>query len=152
MTRFGWLFAEGIHNKVVPEALKKVAQQVVSLKKYEEDLRAAASPPPPCSGHFTQVYGIPCWHELKALRYTQPHSDSRTPTGSLLFLDRPCVISSSESPASLRPRCPYSSRRHHPPHLEHAFSLSYSYSSDFRRRQTSYPPLLLSMSLFLTFP
>ena len=39
-----------------------------SLKKYEEDLRAAVSPPPPCSGHFTQVYGIPCWHELKALR------------------------------------------------------------------------------------
>ena len=36
MTRFGWLFAEGLHNKVVPEALKKVAQQVVSLKKYEE--------------------------------------------------------------------------------------------------------------------
>jgi len=68
MTRFGWLFAEGIHNKVVPEALKKVAQQVASLKKYEEDLEVAASSPPPCSGHFTQVYGIPCWHELKALR------------------------------------------------------------------------------------
>jgi hypothetical protein len=69
MARFGWLFAEGIHNKVVPEALKKVAQQVVSLKKYEEDLRvAASSSPPPCSGHFTQVYGIPCWPELKALR------------------------------------------------------------------------------------
>ena len=30
VTRFGWLFAEGIHNKVVPDALKKVAQQVVS--------------------------------------------------------------------------------------------------------------------------
>ena len=67
MTRFGWLFAEGIHNKVVPEALKKVAQQVVSLKKYEEDLLVAASSPPSCSGHFTQVYGIPCWHELKVL-------------------------------------------------------------------------------------
>lgn len=54
MTRFGWLFVEDIHDETVSEALKKVAQQVLFLRKHEEELRVAS--PPPCNDHFTRAY------------------------------------------------------------------------------------------------